>query len=96
MPRLVFRAPLGWPQVVTITCAGTAVGRHRRRWAKHQTITDPAHRGTGFGLAHQGPATAQAARLGVGDAGHVVVERRDLSVDDAVFKTTPRDPPIDD
>jgi Integrase core domain len=73
---------------VTITCAGTVVGHHRRCWAKHQTITDPAHREAGFGLAHQGAVTAQAARLGVGDAGHVVVERRDLSVYDAVFGTT--------
>jgi hypothetical protein len=73
---------------VTITCAGTVVGHHRRCWAKHQTLTDPAHRETGFRLAHQGAATAQAAHLGVGDAGHVVVERRDLSVYDAVFGTT--------
>jgi transposase len=73
---------------VTITCAGTAVGHHRRCWAKHQTLTDPAHRETGFRLAHQGAATAQAAHLGVGDAGHIVVERRDLSVYDAVFGTT--------
>jgi transposase len=29
---------------VTVSCAGQIVASHRRVWAKHQTITDPAHR----------------------------------------------------
>jgi hypothetical protein len=28
---------------VVVTCAGTEVARHPRSWAKHRTITDPAH-----------------------------------------------------
>lgn len=37
---------------VTITCAGTVVGRHDRCWARHQTITDPTHRAKALELAH--------------------------------------------
>jgi len=29
---------------VTVRCDGRVVGEHHRCWAKHQTITDPAHR----------------------------------------------------
>lgn len=29
---------------VTVGCAGRVVAEHQRCWAKHQTITDPAHR----------------------------------------------------
>jgi len=78
---------------VSITCAGTVVGRHRRCWAKHQTITDPAHRETGFRLAHQAGTTREAAREAarLDSGGDVVVERRDLSVYDAVFETTTSD-----
>ena len=28
---------------VTVTCAGKVVASHQRCWAKHQTVTDPAH-----------------------------------------------------
>ena len=28
---------------VTVTCAGAMVARHERCWARHQSITDPAH-----------------------------------------------------
>jgi transposase len=28
---------------VVVTCAGEIVARHRRSWAKHRTLTDPAH-----------------------------------------------------
>lgn len=31
------------PDEVVVTCAGEVVGRHRRSWAKHRTITDPEH-----------------------------------------------------
>ena len=71
---------------VTITCAGTVVGRHQRCWARHQTITDPAHRQAAHRLAHH----AAAAREDAERAGHlgttgVLVERRDLSVYDRAF-----------
>jgi transposase len=66
---------------VTITCAGTVVGRHQRCWAGHQTITDPAHRETAHRLAHR--AAERADRHST--TADVVVERRDLAVYDAVF-----------
>ncbi len=28
---------------VVVTCAGEVVGRHRRSWARHRTLTDPEH-----------------------------------------------------
>jgi hypothetical protein len=28
---------------LVVTCAGDEVARHARSWAKHRTITDPAH-----------------------------------------------------
>jgi transposase len=31
------------PEEVVITCGGELVGRHERSWARHRTITDPAH-----------------------------------------------------
>lgn len=71
---------------VTITCAGTVVGRHRRCWARHQTITDPAHRATAHRLAHQASA-AQVEQTAPTDPRHVLVERRDLSIYDSVFGT---------
>jgi hypothetical protein len=70
---------------VTITCAGTVVGRHLRCWASHQTITDPAHRETGLRLAHSAAAARQAADAAARPGGEVAVERRDLSVYDAAF-----------
>jgi transposase len=71
---------------VTITCAGTVVGRHHRCWARHQTITDPAHRESGLRLAHGAAAARQAAEDAARGGGpQVPVERRDLSVYDAVF-----------
>ncbi len=78
---------------VTITCAGAVVGRHRRCWAKHQTITDPVHRETGFRLAHHAAATRRAAEEAgrLDGSGGVAVQRRDLSVYDAVFGTTGSD-----
>jgi transposase len=74
------------PAHVTITCGDRVVGRHRRCWAKHQTITDPAHRQTAFQLAHRAaaePQTRGAERVSV--ALECEVERRDLAVYDAVF-----------
>jgi hypothetical protein len=71
---------------VTISCAGTVVGSHQRCWARHQTITDPAHRQTGHRLAHQ--AAAATNDSGPASGGAVVVERRDLSVYDVAFGIT--------
>ena len=36
---------------VTVTCDGTVVAAHDRCWARHQTITDPAHRQAPLELA---------------------------------------------
>ena len=72
---------------VTITCAGAVVGRHRRCWARHQTITDPAHREVAHRLAHHAAQREQGDRGGRTD---VTVERRDLSVYDTVFGITER------
>ncbi|MEV0291908.1 IS21 family transposase [Kribbella sp. NPDC050820] len=68
---------------VTITCAGAVVGRHDRCWARHQTITDPAHRDKALELAHR----ARAAKEHQSMSTPVVVEARDLSVYDAIFGT---------
>jgi transposase len=72
---------------VTITCSGVVVGRHQRCWARHQTITDPAHRQTAQRLAHHAAAARVEAERSGATAGQVV-ERRDLSVYDAVFGLT--------
>jgi hypothetical protein len=68
---------------VTITCAAVVVGRHQRCWARHQTITDPAHRDKALELAHR----ARVAKAQSPPQAGVVVEARDLSVYDAVFGT---------
>ena len=55
---------------LTVTCAGEVVARHARSWAKHRTLTDPAH---------------EAARHALRAAAAVVdddVQVRDLSVYD--------------
>lgn len=70
---------------VTITCAGVVVGRHQRCWARHQTITDPVHRQTANRLSHPAAAGRAEALDAPTAAGEVVVERRDLSIYDAVF-----------
>ncbi len=70
---------------VTITCAGVIVGRHERCWARHQTLTDPAHRAKALELAHH----ARTIKERPASPSGVVVEARDLSVYDAVFGTAP-------
>ena len=50
---------------VTITCAGSRGRRHERCWARHQTITDPAHR-----AAHRaGPPRARPVHPSPPDRG---------------------------
>jgi transposase len=63
---------------VRVTCGGTVVADHQRCWARHQTISDPAH-----------VAAAQALRetrrlSAVPGARDAEVEQRDLSVYDQV------------
>ncbi|WP_297623283.1 IS21 family transposase [Nocardioides sp.] len=70
---------------VTITCADTVVGRHDRCWARHQTLTDPAHRAKALELAHH----ARTVKERPPEPAGVVVEARDLSVYDTFFGTSP-------
>jgi hypothetical protein len=64
---------------VTITCGTEVVGRHARSWARHRTITDPAHE----------QARREMQRFAVkaaADDGEVEV--RDLSVYDRALGVT--------
>ncbi|KGN30333.1 Mu transposase domain-containing protein, partial [Knoellia aerolata] len=67
---------------VTVTLAGRAVAEHDRCWARHQSITDPAHHAAALALAARArtpnPAPQQCE----------VVEQRDLGVYDAAFGIT--------
>jgi hypothetical protein len=69
--RVEIRADL---DEVVITCAGDDVGRHPRSWAKHRTITDPAHDAARREMQRFGQRAAAAE---VDD-----VEIRDLAVYD--------------
>ncbi len=63
---------------VLVFCEGTEVARHVRCWARHQSITDPAH-----------SEAAGAARLTAckdpADGGEVEVEQRSLDTYDRIF-----------
>jgi transposase len=61
---------------VVVTCAGVEVARHLRSWARHRTITDPAHE-----LARKVMRAVAAA------VAHDDVEVRDLSVYDRATGT---------
>ena len=65
---------------VRVTCDGLIAGDHERIWAKHQTITDPAHLAAAKALR---AARRLAAVPGPGP-GDAEVERRDLAVYDAL------------
>jgi transposase len=69
---------------VTVTLSGRVVAEHDRCWAKHQTITDPAHHAAALQLASAAAAQPTPAAC---DA----VEQRDLTVYDAAFGL--HDPP---
>jgi len=58
---------------LVVTCASDEVARHPRSWAKHRTITDPAHE-----LARKGMRIAAAAATDNDDD----VEVRDLTIYD--------------
>ena len=71
---------------VTVTCADSVVAVHERCWARHQTLTDPAHRAAAVQLrqAHTSHARRHAER-GSGPAPAVQVDVRSLSDYDALF-----------
>lgn len=52
---------------VVVTCEGKVVARHRRCWARHQTLTDPAH--------------ARAAEALRGDRASLHLERAEVDVE---------------
>ena len=58
---------------VVVTCAGEDVARHPRSWARHRTVTDPAHE-----RARKVMRALAAVAVGSDDD----VEVRDLSVYD--------------
>jgi transposase len=67
---------------VRVTCEGRVVADHERCWARHQTITDPAH----LAAAQQLRAARRVLAPVRGPAGAgAEVERRDLAVYDALF-----------
>ena len=63
---------------VTVTCDGTQVARHVRCWARHQTITDPAHKAAAARLR-------QAHRTAAIHPADTAVQRRDLADYDQLF-----------
>ncbi len=66
---------------VTVTCAGKVVAEHDRCWARHQSITDPAHHAAALVLAAQAHKPHRSPELDV-------VEQRDLAVYDTAFGLT--------
>ena len=66
---------------VTVSCAGRVVAAHERCWARHQSITDPAHHTAALALAAQ-------ARKSTRGPEPDLVEERDLSVYDTAFGIT--------
>jgi hypothetical protein len=71
---------------VTITCAGRVVASHPRCWARHQSITDPAHLAAAVALRHLRRLPAPDASTGAGSVAAVQV--RSLADYDAVFGLT--------
>jgi transposase len=67
---------------VRVTCDGRVVADHERCWARHQTITDPAH--LAAARAMRSARRLLAPLPGPADA---EVERRDLAVYDALCGT---------
>jgi transposase len=66
---------------VTVTCAGKAVASHHRCWARHQSITDPAHHQAALELAHLAAHRPRPAPATEPDE----VQQRDLGAYDAAF-----------
>lgn len=63
---------------VVATCDGVEVARHQRCWARHQSITDPAHAAAAIRLRS---AHRAQARRGLDTS----VEHRDLADYDRIF-----------
>lgn len=61
---------------VRVTCDGRVAADHQRCWARHQTITDPAH------LAAAKAMRVSRRLLAVPGPAGAEVERRDLAVYD--------------
>ena len=66
---------------VIVTCAGRVLAQHQRCWARHQSVTDPAHHAAALALAAQ-------ARQAHPSPAPDVVEQRDLAVYDTAFGLT--------
>ncbi len=66
---------------VTVTCAGRVVAEHARCWARHQSVTDPAHHAAALTLAAR-------AHKPLPRPEPEAVEERDLGVYDAAFGIT--------
>jgi hypothetical protein len=63
---------------VTVTLGGRVVAVHERCWARHQSLTDPAHHQAALELAHR-------ARHRTDTTDTDAVEQRDLTTYDAAF-----------
>ncbi len=64
---------------VKARCEGRLVADHERCWARHQTITDPAHAEAARVLR-----AAHRALTAVSGPGQADVEQRDLAIYDAL------------
>jgi len=62
-----------------VLCDGKLVADHERAWARHQTITDPAHL-----AAAQAMRAARCLLAPVSGPADTEVEHRDLAVYDAL------------
>lgn len=67
---------------VVVTCDGVEVARHQRCWARHQSITDPAHAAAATRLR-------SAHRAQVRRGADTSVEHRDLTDYDRIFGLDP-------
>lgn len=75
-------------------CEGRLVASHARCWARHQTITDPAHAAAATSLRHERRLLTATNGPGDGDGDqHEQVQVRSLSDYDAVFGLDADDDP---
>jgi transposase len=77
---------------VVVTCAGTVVATHKRSWATHLTITDPAHVVAAAEIRAAYKARTAAMRGPVAVVGGQV-QQRALSHYDETFDLTPQTRP---
>jgi hypothetical protein len=87
-PRMIgrFVVVTASPSTVTVSCDGQVVARHRRSWAKHEVVRDPAHVATAAVLRrdHQQRRDARQRSERAHADGHTVVLRA-LPDYDALF-----------